>query len=221
MINKVKSFFTHKRCKSRLNNKGFSLIEIMVALGLITILTALGIPQYNRYRKSVKVGVVRSILIVPHRTMGIEESLGNKASSVDKGKITRTIKSKALDEFDITWDNTTANKWCFLMVAKPNAQNYSGFSGCIDNNGEVPQVGGEDISCNQAKTKATVTGDDGSGVITTCGSPTCPGSCTPPSGHNPCTVGGSGDKDDVKEGQPCEGATYTETASCSAGVCSL
>ena len=65
MIDKVKKFLTARRCKKLLkNNKGFSLIEIMVALGLITLLVGLAIPQYKSYKKQVKSGVIKSILIV-------------------------------------------------------------------------------------------------------------------------------------------------------------
>ena len=42
------------------NNKGFSLIEILVAMGLIGVLTAIGIPAYKNYRKGANDTVLKA-----------------------------------------------------------------------------------------------------------------------------------------------------------------
>ncbi len=213
-MNKIKQFFTRKRCKSfkLLNQKGFSLIEIMVALGLITLLTALAVPQYTSYKKTVKVGVIKSILLVPHRTMTIEESLGNKPHSIDQNKMMRTIKSKAVGDFTVNWktdDSTSPDDWCFELSAGQG--DYSGFSGCVDNAG-APQVGGEDISCNQAKASYIYDAGSSPATCTTinCPTPDCvndntgkPSSCTTATNWSkPCKS--SANKD-----------TFTKTAACS------
>ena len=42
------------------NNKGFSLIEILVTVGLIGILVSIAIPSYNKYKKNTMKMAIRS-----------------------------------------------------------------------------------------------------------------------------------------------------------------
>ena len=52
MIDKVKNFFTQKRCRKLLkNNRGFSLVEVLVAVTIIGIIAGIAIPQFQDYRK--------------------------------------------------------------------------------------------------------------------------------------------------------------------------
>ena len=50
MKQKIKDFFTQKRCRKLLNNKGFSLLEVLVAVTIIGIISAIAIPQFQDYR---------------------------------------------------------------------------------------------------------------------------------------------------------------------------
>ena len=54
MINKIKHFFTRKRCRKLLkNNKGFSLLEVLAAVTIIGLLSAIAIPQFQDYKEGV------------------------------------------------------------------------------------------------------------------------------------------------------------------------
>ena len=44
------------------NNKGFSLIEIMVALGLLVVIGGIAVQQFNEYRKTAKKQAINSTI---------------------------------------------------------------------------------------------------------------------------------------------------------------
>ena len=51
MKKRIKDFFLKRRLKVLKNKKGFSLIEVLVAVGLIGIITAIAVPQFQDYRE--------------------------------------------------------------------------------------------------------------------------------------------------------------------------
>ena len=52
MTQKIKDFFTQKRCKKLLkNNRGFSLMEVLVAVGIIAIISSIAVTTYQGNKK--------------------------------------------------------------------------------------------------------------------------------------------------------------------------
>ena len=53
------------------NNKGFSLIEIMVALGLLVVVGGIATTQYANYTERAKLGAVNATLGAIEKAMGV------------------------------------------------------------------------------------------------------------------------------------------------------
>ena len=144
----IKNFLL-KNNKILRNNKGVSLIEIMVGIGLLSIVAVIAVPQFQAYQREAKYGVLRSMLTVPFRTMEVELSLGKAASSASAGFLWARVKSKAKDSFNTPIFNSSGDDWCFFIEGK-SGKNYADFTGCIDDTGTI-EIGGKNVPCSQGR----------------------------------------------------------------------
>ena len=60
MKNKIKNFLFKKRVKILRNKKGFSLMEVMIAVGIIGVIAGIAVPQFQEYRITAAVTVVNT-----------------------------------------------------------------------------------------------------------------------------------------------------------------
>ena len=56
MKNTIKNFLLKKRIKILKSKKGFSLLEVLVAVGIIAIISAIAVPQYTANRGECRKG---------------------------------------------------------------------------------------------------------------------------------------------------------------------
>lgn len=207
------------------NNRGVSLIEIMVGIGLLTIVAVIAVPQFQAYQRDAKFGVLRSMLTVPFRTMEVESSLGRTANNSSAGFLWARVKSKAKGEFNTPTFNASGNNWCFFIEGKQTG-NYDGFDGCINQAGTV-SLGGDNIPCSQDN--ATY-GDTAaaSGTITCGNTKTCTSPCvvkraldTTSCVTGNATYDGNTATDEVDCMPGPTGEVYTKALTCNAsGECS-
>ena len=78
------------------NNKGFSLIEIMVALGLLVVIGGIAVPQYNEYRKTA-------------RTRAVDATIGQVEQAVGACIAVGTAIATCLGAKDATTNNFVNN----------------------------------------------------------------------------------------------------------------
>ena len=72
-----------KSIKQTNNNRGFSLIELLVVIGIIGVLAAVAIPAYNSYQNNARKSVLSSLLLTASRTTQINQSIGVNTTVAD------------------------------------------------------------------------------------------------------------------------------------------
>ena len=94
MKNKIKNFLFKKRIKILRNKKGLTLMEVMITLAIIGVISAIALPQFNRYRSEASYTAQ-------------SESLKNVAKAFDICVTTRDFAScDSLSELNITLPST-------------------------------------------------------------------------------------------------------------------
>ena len=107
--------------KMRKNNKGFTLVELMIVIAIVGILAAIAIPNFLSYQKKAKTSEAKSIL-GDVRTM--EEAYRAETDGY----------SSSLSQ--IGWTNPTGSTYYAYSVTAPTTTTFTATaSGDIDNDG--------------------------------------------------------------------------------------
>ena len=179
-MHKIKDFLNKKRCRKLklLNQKGFSLIEILVVITLMGIITAIAVPSYTKYKKQANEGVVKSSLGAIGRGAAACITLGNRSSCTSLTQVGVTCPSGLTCAANSGAAQADATKPLCYEVTSGGA---TGAKGCVS------------ISLEGAV--ARVTGITGTGLACSSTTPYCVGSTvTCPSG---CTVTAAGGHSDT------------------------
>ena len=178
------------------NNKGYSLIELMVVVGIVGVLAGIGIPVYTNYRAEA--------VFLKHKT-NVQQLYNAKLTLETRGQTTftsadlaRMVKGVKDTEIVISINSTNSDQWCIgYTEGSTSALSAGDVDACIDQENST-KISGEDAPCSNY---------DGANNKTNC------------TGATGCTHDNGTDNTDNTADDKCTGR-YTQTASCTtAGLC--
>ena len=152
MKNKIKNLLLKKRIKIMKNNKGFSLLEVLVGVTIIGIISAIAVPRFKNYRDTA--------------ALTAAESTGKNVAKAYNLCAATSSACASMEDLNISCDTceTPVNPSGGTDFCVPMKQTISGseFRSCVSvnkSNGKVTQTyGGEFKFCHKKCKLATATG---------------------------------------------------------------
>ena len=97
--------------KHKASKKGFTLIELMIAVGIVAILVALALPSYTQYIRKANRGEAQQLLMNWANNQEIWRA--NNPEYADEGDLPKPTHDK------YTFPNPTVSATAFLLTAEP------------------------------------------------------------------------------------------------------
>ena len=134
MKKKIKNFLLKRRLRILKNKKGFSLLEVMIAVGIIGVIAGAGTPIYRGYMKNAKRATSQSTLSQLYRVANLTLTEVDATTGFTKDQVNSKIKGD-IQADDVQYDNQ--NKWCIDILSVNGAP-----AGCINSDKEMFLSGG-------------------------------------------------------------------------------
>ncbi|WP_376790627.1 type IV pilin protein [Cupriavidus sp. Agwp_2] len=109
--------------------RGFTLVELMIAVAIIAILAAVAIPNYSRHVVRSHRAAIESFML---EVSGAQERflVDNRAYAANLGALGMSVPSAQSTRYDVTVTPTAALPPGYSIVATPKGSQLSADTGC-------------------------------------------------------------------------------------------
>ena len=156
-MNTIKNFFFRRRFKPLKNKKGFSLVEVLVAVAIIGIISAIAYPSFKDYRESAASVAANTSAINMAKAFTNCNVLNAFSNCITLADIKITCPAGANCD-----SGGTGGQWC-AHIKKGTSANNDDFNICVSVSptGTVSTVAGGALLNNKYYCHKEVTGGSG------------------------------------------------------------
>lgn len=120
-------------------HEGFSLVELLIVIAIISILVAVGIPAYKEYKSKARKSAVEATLSSLNKAAFV---LDSTEQQITPKALVKAVKGVDVSELKVGW-KTGSDIWCIEYKRTGSSKSH-----CINEEGEIDET---KSTCDQSK----------------------------------------------------------------------
>ena len=149
------------------NNRGFSLIEVLVTVGLIGILVSIAIPSYNKYKKNTLTMAIKSDVGNGHKAYSAYDAVQGTYCATLNDVGMQVLMTSQTYRKQGAYGFGEINTDCAGQPSDVNQMSYKNKGFCLDSSG-APTTGADQTACVGVSGNKWITDNKFGGDLSAC-----------------------------------------------------